>query len=100
LSTTLLEALAAYGAITPILSLEEIREELRVLLERQEQPDAWKDARTVVLYQLDEEGVVGPYSEAIADLPDDERTELLLMALRAPDAMSLFGTHFLLDELL
>jgi hypothetical protein len=85
LSSALIEALAAYGQITPISGLADIRAQIRSILSREDEPEAWIAARGIVASQFDNETVLGPYSEAINELPERDQLRLFVMAARAPD---------------
>jgi hypothetical protein len=97
LSSSLVEALAAYGQITPIASLEDIRAQIRGVLSREDEREAWAAARGIVASQFDNETVLGPYSEAIKELAERDQLRLFVMAARAPE--SEFWAHWLLREI-
>lgn len=86
LNTALIEALAAYDDIEPIATLADIGAHIAAVLQHEDIPDAWVAASGIVASQLDDERIVGPYTEAILDLPDAHRRRLYGMALRAPDS--------------
>ena len=99
LSTSLVDALAAYGAIQPMNDLEHIRAEIAGVLCRPEDPDAWKEAHTIVMRQLEEAEVFGNYDEGLGELSRAERSTIALMAARGADRDGWF-THFVLQQLL
>jgi hypothetical protein len=84
LSTTLVEALAALGAIEPIHSLEDIRREIAGVLKASEHPDAPALAAGIISNQFEDEEVVGPYCEAVDGLRPRDRIRLILLATRYP----------------
>jgi Nuclease-related domain len=97
LSTTLVETLAAYEQITPIANLADIRAQIRGVLSREDEREAWAAARTIVARQFDTETVVGPYSEAIGELAERDQLRLFVMAARAPE--SEFWEDWLLSQI-
>jgi hypothetical protein len=79
LSSSLVEALAAYDLITPVHSLAEIDE----LLAAPPGPAIAARARSVVVSQFEDERVLGPYVEAISSLQPTHRASLLTLAAAA-----------------
>ena len=84
LSTILVEALAACDAIEPMSTLDQIRAEIDAVLAAAGQP------RSVVMprpasttSQFEQEDIVGPYFEAVAELDDRRKLQLCVMAARA-----------------
>ena len=97
LSSAVVEALAALGDIEPRSTVDELMGELRELLRRPDDPQAWRLAMSAVSNQFEEEEIVGPYYEAIHGLEDAEREVLFAMALRACRADDIHG-RWLLEQ--
>jgi hypothetical protein len=104
LSTSLVEALAAYDAIEPFHSLAEIREQIHQLLANRDRPEAPAEARSIIMNQLEEVEVLGPYMEAVDGLGAAERSTLLLIALQGAISEDVWSspmaTHFILEQVL
>ncbi|GAA0276314.1 hypothetical protein GCM10009539_75150 [Cryptosporangium japonicum] len=83
LSTQLIEALAAYGQIEPIFSLEQIQEAIATVLAAESSPETAKRAVGIVGQLFERERIVGPYSEAIGALPESRRLRLFALAALA-----------------
>jgi hypothetical protein len=83
-STTLIEALAGYDEITPINTLEGIQASIAEVLRDVDDPDHQTVARSIVSNMFDDERVLGPFSEAVDALPDDQRLMLFAMSVLAP----------------
>ncbi len=83
-STTLIEALAAYDEITPLNTLEGIQASIAEALRDVDDPDHQTVARSIVSNMFDDERVLGPFSEAVDALPDDQRLTLYAMSVLAP----------------
>jgi hypothetical protein len=94
----LLEALDAYGLVEG-RSMEEVEREIAEALATDE-GDARGDelARSIISNMFEPEGIVGPYSEAIEALEDDQRTRLYWRAARSASADDL-STDVALAEL-
>jgi NACHT domain/Nuclease-related domain len=99
LSTSLVEALAAYGAIQPVNDLQSIREEVAQVLRQPDDAGACEAAHSIVMKQLEEETIFGPYMEALEELEPGDRGTLALMAARGADREGWF-THFVVEQLL
>lgn len=84
LGSSLVEALAAYGRIDPIASLEDLQEQIAAVLAHSDDPKAAELAASMVDSQFEDEAIVGPYSEAIGSLPVDARVRFLCLAAAAP----------------
>src|ERR1700685_3975183 len=86
----LLEALDAYGLVDG-RSLEDVEREIADVL-AVDDADARGDtlASSMISNMFEPEGIVGPYSEAIEALDDDQRTRLYWRAARSatPDDLS------------
>jgi hypothetical protein len=85
LSSVLVDALAACGAIEPQSTLEQIRAGIDAVLAHPDSSDAWTIACTIYYRQFEQEDILGPYSEAIAQLDDGQMLQLCVMAARAED---------------
>ena len=83
-STSLIEALAGYDEIDPLNSLEDIQESLADALADQDDADNQSVARTAVSNMFEDERILGPFSEAIGSLSDDQRLTLYAMSVLAP----------------
>jgi hypothetical protein len=83
LSTFLVEALAACDAIEPMSTLDQIRAEIDAVLAQPDSPDAWALASGIYYRQFEQENIVGPYGEAIAELDNRRKLQLCVMAARA-----------------
>ena len=84
LSSTLVEALAALGAIEPLRSLGDIRAAIGSVLGMPNHPDAPALAAGIISSQFEEEDIVGPYCEAVEGLDRLDRMRLILLAARYP----------------
>jgi hypothetical protein len=83
LSSILVEALAACDAVEPMNTLDQIRAEIEAVLAEPDNPLAWSMASGIYFRQFEEEDVVGPYFEAVAELDDRRKLQLCVMAARA-----------------
>jgi hypothetical protein len=83
-SNSLIEALAGYDEIDPLNSLEDIQESLAHVLVEQHDADNQAIARTAVSNMFEDERILGPFSEAINALEDDQRLTLYAMSVLAP----------------
>jgi hypothetical protein len=83
LSTVLVDALAACDAIEPMRTLDQIRAEVEAVLAQPDSPDAWALASGIYYRQFENHDIVGPYFEAIAELDDQRKLQLCVMAARA-----------------
>jgi hypothetical protein len=81
--TALVEALAAYDLIAPAHDLADIEADIQGVLAEPARADAAKRARSIVVSQLEDERVLGPYTEAIASLDARDRAMLLALATAA-----------------
>lgn len=84
-STTLVEALAAFGDIKSGVTPEELRANIREVLADSRAPAHWKLASGIISNQFEDQDIVGPYCEAIQDLKPFERVQLLCMAARGAE---------------
>lgn len=83
LSSTLVEALAACDAIEPMSTLDQIRAAIDAVLAAPDNPEAWEAASRIFYRQFEHEDILGPYTEAIAELDDRRMLQLCVMAARA-----------------
>jgi len=83
LSSILVDALAACGAIEPMSTLDRIRASIDAVLAQPDSPDAWTIASSIYYRQFEQEDIFGPYVEAIAGLDDRRMLQLCVMAARA-----------------
>lgn len=83
LGSSLVEALAAFGRIDPISSLEDLQEQISSILAHSDDPRAAELAASMVDSQFEDETIVGPYYEAIASLAAEERVPFLCLAAGA-----------------
>ena len=83
LSSILVEALAACDAIEPMSTLDQIRAQIEAVLAEPDNPLAWSMAASIFYSQFEQEDVVGPYFEAVAELDDRPKLQLCVMARRA-----------------
>ncbi|HTC60173.1 MAG TPA: nuclease-related domain-containing protein [Solirubrobacteraceae bacterium] len=81
LNGMIVEALSALGGIEPARSLEDITEQIRTVLSMAGDQLALQMARGIVSSQFETEAI-GPYFEAVTALDDEDREQLLTMALR------------------
>ncbi|OBH59004.1 hypothetical protein A5687_21325 [Mycobacterium mantenii] len=98
-NTMLIEALASYGAITPMTNLENIQDSIAEILSAPEDPDQCRLARGIVSKMFEDERVLGPYSEAVDSLSDDHRHTLFAMSALAPDIDFSFSTAYVMRHL-
>jgi hypothetical protein len=85
LSTLHLEVLARYGQIEALTTLEDIQAAIAEVLSDVDDPSRETAAQVIVGRIFDDEGVVGPYSEAIYSLPVEQRLDLYAMSVLAAD---------------
>ena len=85
LSTLHLEALARYGQIEALTTREDIQAAIAEVLSDVDDPIRQTAAQVIVGRIFDDEGVVGPYSEAIYSLPVEQRLDLYAMSVLAAD---------------
>lgn len=83
-NSAVVEALSALGEISPNRTLDEVNREIATVLDLDGDPNARKLAYGIVASQF-EDDVVGPYYEAVAELPAPERRHLLAMALESSE---------------
>ena len=83
LSSLLVDALAACDAIEPMRTLDQIRGEIETVLAQPDNPDAWTLASGIYYSQFENNDIVGPYFEAVAELDDRRKLQLCVMAARA-----------------
>lgn len=84
-SPALIEALAACGAIRPIATVHDLRDEVAAILAAADHPDAPKLARSLLGRQFEDEAIFGPVSEVVAELAPAELTKLCGLALEDDD---------------
>ncbi|MBS1691174.1 MAG: ATP-binding protein [Actinobacteria bacterium] len=96
-SSTLIDALASYGQITPVTSLEAIQREIATVLSDIDSPDHQALAQGIVASMFEDERVIGPYSEAVDSLPADQRLTLYAMSVMPADYS--FGTPWSVKQL-
>jgi hypothetical protein len=99
LSTALVEALAAYDQLTPMLDLDDIVAEIGEIVAAPNGARAAERARGIVATQFEDERILGPYYEAIASVPDPQRAALYVLAARATPADD-FYADFIVHELI
>jgi hypothetical protein len=97
LSSTLVEALAAYGEIEPMTTLDAIGEQVLAALNHQDDPERWVVAQHAIAMMFEDEAIVGPYSEALAQLTGRQRFDLCVMAMRA--SFDSFHTGWILQQI-
>jgi hypothetical protein len=83
LSSILVEALAACDALEPMSTLDQIRAQIEAVLAEPDNPLAWSMAASIFYSQFENEEVLGPYFEAVAELDDRRKLQLCVMARRA-----------------
>ena len=83
LSTMLVEALAACDAMEPMSTLDQLRAGIEAVLAEPDDPAAWTAASRIFYRRFEQEDIVGPYGEAIAELDDRRMLQLCVMAARA-----------------
>lgn len=83
LSSALVEALSAYDDIQPIATVADIVESIATILAADGDPHAYEAAAHILASQFENESIVGPYSEAIENLPAKSQAQLHAMALKA-----------------
>lgn len=94
LSSALVEALSRLGDITPAKTVEDIESEIAMALEMRDDPMGRKLAYGIVCGQFENE-VIGPYYQAVSEMPPAERERLLVMALAADDTTGLYDDWIL-----
>lgn len=100
LNGSIIEALSALGDITPMRSVDDITREIDTVLGMKGHPEGPKLAYGIVSSQFETEAI-GPYYEAISELPNADRQRLLAMALVGCDAGAFYADYILneLDDL-
>ena len=100
LNGSIIEALSALGDITPTRTVDDITGEIAAVLGMKDCPEGPKLAYGIVSNQFETEAI-GPYHEAIYELPDTDRQRLLAMALAGCDAGAFYADYILneLDDL-
>lgn len=99
LQSTIIEVLSRFGEIDSGLDPEDLREQIRGVLDHGDASEACQSAAGIVSNQFEDENIVGPYCEAIAGLTRTEKVRLLTMAANGSDiTMSMF-LDWTLDEL-
>jgi hypothetical protein len=97
ISTSVVEALSALGELTPARDLDDIAGEIAAVLAAPQDRQACKMAYGIVASQFETEAI-GPYYEAVRDLPDADRERLLAMALVGGDTGGI-ATAWIVGEL-
>ena len=64
-------------------TLDQIRAEIEAVLAQPDNPDAWSAASGIYYRQFEQEDIVGPYFDAVAELDDRRKLQLCVMAARA-----------------
>jgi hypothetical protein len=82
LSSALVDALAAYGDIEPVATLDDIRADITAVLADPDNPLAAEAAERIIGLQFDNDSVFGPYGDAVVELPAEQRVTLCMVALR------------------
>jgi hypothetical protein len=90
LQSTIVEVLAAFGAIEPAVTVKDIHEQIRTTIANADDPGSWAEASSILSCRYEPEEIVGPYTEAIGTLTDTERARLLLMAVRSTGTFAMF----------
>lgn len=96
-NSALIETLASYDQIDPVTSLEGIHREITNALSDVDNPLLHRLANGIVAAMFEDERVLGPYTEAVESLPDEQRLTLYAMSVMAPDYS--FGTGWALRQL-
>lgn len=99
LQNSIIEVLARFGEIDLGLTPEDLREQIRGVLDQSDVPEACKAAAGIVSNQFEDENIVGPYCEAIAGLTRTEKVRLLTMAANGSDITISMSLDWTLDEL-
>jgi hypothetical protein len=97
LSSAQLEALGALGGVQPAKTEEDVAAEIEATLSMRGDPEADKLAYGIISNQFENE-IVGPYYEVVSELPEEQQTQLLVMALNGCE----YGwttDAFILDEI-
>ena len=85
LNTTLFEVLAGFGEFESPKTVEDIRGEICRTISCPDDIDSCKWANGIVANRFEDEHLVGPYYQAIEELPTQERVLLFAMAIRGED---------------
>jgi hypothetical protein len=85
-SSLLVEALAASGAIEPMATAQDLREEVAAILAEADHPDSGTLARSLLGRQFEDEAIFGPVSQVIAELPPADLVTLCGLAVRDDDS--------------
>jgi hypothetical protein len=94
-SSTLIEVLASYDQITPMNDLAGITAAITEVLADPDDVDHRHVAQGMVAAQFEDERILGPYSEAIDNLPTQQRLTLFAMSVLAPGLGSISNPYAL-----
>lgn len=99
LQSCIVEVLSGFGEIDSGLTPEDLREEIRGLLNLSDASETCQEAARIVSRQFEDENIVGPYHEAVDGLARTEKVRFLAMAAKGSDiGMSMF-LDWTLDKL-
>jgi hypothetical protein len=84
-SSLLIEALAACGAIEPMATAQDLREEVAAILAEADHPDGPERARSLLGRQFEDDAIFGPVSAVVAELTPAELVTLCGLALTDDD---------------
>ena len=97
LGGVLIEALASFGEIESSTTVEQIQARIRTVIANPEDIEKCKMASGILSMRF--EPIVGPYSEAVAELTKEEKVRLFAMGARGSDPSISFDLHVTLEEL-
>jgi hypothetical protein len=99
LQSSIVEVLSRFGEIDSGLTSEDLREQIREMLDHRDASEACQAAARIVSNQFEDENIVGPYYEAIAGLTSTEKVRLLTMAAEGSDIAMSMSLDWTLDKL-
>jgi hypothetical protein len=99
MNTATIEALSAYGLVSSEKGVDDITREIRAVVDGDVDERFREDlARGILSHQFEDDGIVGPYYEAVQSLRDEDRAELLRLGLAKTDSADI-GAELFLREL-
>lgn len=96
---SIIEVLSSLGEIDRAITAKDLREEIRGVIAHADSSDACRAAAGIISNQFEDENIVGPYCEAIADLTDTEKVRLFTMAGLGSDITISMSLDWTLAEL-
>lgn len=96
---SIIEVLSRFGEIDRGITAEDLREEIRDVIADADSSYACQAAAGIISNQFEDENIVGPYCEAIAELTDTEKVRLFTMGALGSDISISMSLDWTLGEL-